>query len=332
MMHSSTTLLPWLVLVSCTPGKNQSVPLQPDTGPAPLESAAAVAASATPAPSASWPPPTPPLSAQKGACPMTLRPGLSFGPISIGQRTETLAASGLPVKKVSEYGPVAFFEVGPYHARSCGGAVDDIWIDDLRTAPACLAAPGEVPRSIARQPFLKLFRNCHDLPPRIGGAFVECEGGGVRVGYGTGNFLQIRVSRVGSDLDATCEDLLDDGHAEPLDGATLHALLERTLGLDLLSPYWHVDQPHRDPLRIVPHDLLGGAPPKMKMFGSPVQWIGRETAQKDGLPYFELTSIRATARRVTIEFRYPVEGIHGAVEFARRGDRWELEKKSVVEP
>lgn len=260
---------------------------------------------------------------------MAIVPGTSLGPITIGQRIDTLGASGLPVARVSDYGPSSIFTVGPYQVSTCGGAVSEVWIDDLRKAPDCVTAKARVARTIAREAFLASFQDCHDAPPRTGGAFRECENGGIRIGYGMGDFLQVRVGRTGSRLDDACEDLLDDGSAVALDGPALHALVKQTLDLAALAPYWHVDQPNRDPLRIVKHPALG-APPALKMFGDPVTWLDATPADPK-LPYFELTSIAATARRVRIEFRYRIEGVSGFAEFARRGDHWELDKKDVRE-
>lgn len=261
---------------------------------------------------------------------MAIVPGQSFGPIAIGQRTTSLAASGLPVARVSEHGPASIHTVGPYHVHSCGGAVDEVWIDDLRLAPDCVTYTGKMPRTIKREAFLASFTGCHDAPPRTGGAFTECEAGGVRIGYGMGDFLQVRVGRTGSALDDQCEDLLDDGHAVTITPTELLPLVKQTLDLAALAPYWHVDKPNRDPLRIVKHAALGEPPPALKMFGDPVVWIDA-AAQRDGLPYFEITSIQATSRRVVIAFRYPVEGVHGIAEFAKRGDQWSLDESSVAE-
>jgi hypothetical protein len=269
------------------------------------------------------------VSAQKGACPLGIVPGKSLGPIAIGQRIDTLGASGLALTRVSDYGPASMFTVGEYHVHTCGGAVDEVWIEDLRKAPDCVTAPAKIARTIKREALLASFKDCHDAPPRTGGAFSECEGGGVRIGYGMGDFIQVRVGRPNSKLDDQCEDLLDDGHRVDPDAATLHPLIKQTLDLAELAPYWHSDKPGRDPLRVVKHPALGD-PPKLKMFGDPIVWIDAAAA-KDGAPYFELTSIQATSRRVLITFAYPVEGVRGSAEFAKRGDQWSLDTHSVAE-
>ena len=259
---------------------------------------------------------------------MGIVPGKSLGPIAIGQRADTLSVSGLPVTKESDYGPSSIFTVGSYHVSTCGGAVDEVWVDDLRKAPDCVMGPGKIARTIQRDALIAAYKDCHDAPPRTGGAYSECERGGLRIGYGMGDFIQVRVGRTGSTLDEQCEDLLDDGHAETLSPADLQPLVKQTLDLPELAQYWHPDKPGRDPLHIVKHPALGD-PPKLKMFGDPVVWI--DPAGKKNGPSFELTSIEATARRVVIKFRFDAEGVQGSAEFAKRGDRWSLDKHSVAE-
>lgn len=258
---------------------------------------------------------------------MTLLAGQSFGPVHLGQRAETLGASGLERKEVSEHGNVAFYTVGPYHVRTCAGAVDDIWIDDVRTAPACLFANGPVERSIKREDLLKRFHGCHDLPPRTGGAFVECEGGGVRFGYGMGDFLQVRVAPTGSELDETCDERVEGDHPISLSADDARTLVERTLDLDLLAPYWHSDKPGRAPLRVIETTTTGR--PELRMFGDPVRWITR--AEIGGAAYFEFTTIEARTRRTRVEFAYPIEGVKGEIVFRKRGDQWSIESKRVSE-
>jgi hypothetical protein len=152
----------------------------------------------------------------------------------------------------------------------------------------------------------------------------------VRFGYGMGTFLQVRVGPKGSDLDAECADLADDGRPVPLPLAERDALLQRVLDLDILSPYWHPDLPGRRPLRVAATGPLAGpeAPTTLTIFGGPVVFEPPAAGQRD---LFEFTAVESSARRVHITFRYGPEGLQGSVRFQRRGNQWLLVEKQVAE-
>lgn len=271
---------------------------------------------------------------QRGVCPLTVVPGRALGPVALGQAVSSLDQIGLPITRVSRHERTEFVNVGPIRVRACGGHVAEAWLDDLRAAPDCVSVGGKaVERTVARTSLELLFHDCRPLPVRIGGAFTECEKGGVRIGYGLGDFVQVRVAAVGSDIDDECEDVLDDGKPVPVPPTELAKLLQRTLDLDVLAGYWHSDTPNRGVLRIVKVDGLGTPPtsPALSMFGSPVVWIERAQADKDKMPAFEFTSIQSTARSVTISFRYPVEGVVGSAKFQKRHGEWILHGKRVAE-
>lgn len=268
--------------------------------------------------------------AQKGQCPIEIRSGEALGPIRIGQKRGALSELGLPVKSVNQSGEMEFVEVGPFHVELCGGAVVDTWIEDLRTAPDCVSVSGKkVDRAMARDAFIGLFPSCKPLPPRKGGSFVECDGG-VRIGWGMGELIQVRVVKKGSSIDDSCENLLDDGKPVELPGATRAELLQKVLDLAQLAPFWHSDLPGRDPLRVLENDIVKDAP-KLSMFGNPVVYVARSEAEQKKLPYFELTRLESGATKTRIEFRYPVEGVVGHAVFVKRGESWFLEEKEVAE-
>jgi hypothetical protein len=273
-----------------------------------------------------------PLPAQKGECPMEIYPGRGLGPVRIGQRREELESLGLPVKEVSpQHGTTEFVEVGPIHVELCGGVVVEAWLDDLRKAPECIRYAGKtVDRTQTRDQFISLFSDCKETPPRIGGTFKACNQGGVRIGWGMGDFIQVRVARTGSRMDESCEMILDDGGGVPLPADTTAKLLQKTLDIDLLAKFWHSDLKGRDPLRIAKSNALKDTP-ALTMFGAPVVWIDRAEAEKKKLPYFEFTKIESSATKTRIEFRYPVEGVVGNVVFLKRFDDWTLDEKNVAE-
>lgn len=263
-------------------------------------------------------------AAAEPSCPLNIVPGRSLGPLKLGE-----PLPGPP------RGPADsdFREIGPVRARYCGGRAVDLWLEDLRTGPDCVTLNGQpLARDIALETLKTRLGDCRDLPPRIGGAFVECAAGGLRLGYGLGTFLQVRVGIPGSDFDAECADYTDDGRPAPLPVPERDELLQRVLDLDLLAPFWHPDRPGRRPLPVLLSGPLAGiAPPALTIFGEPVLWLSPEDPAARKLPVFEFTRLDSTARRVRIEVRYAPEGVVGHVVFQRRGDRWLVAEKHVAE-
>lgn len=268
---------------------------------------------------------SPAPAAAADACPLNIVPGASFGAVKLGDAVPQFAGRA-PAD-------TDFADLAGLRVKTCGGRVADVWLDDLRLAPDCVKLDGKpLRRDITLDALKKHFGDCRDLPPRIGGAFIECAGGGVRFGYGMGTFLQVRVGPKGSDLDAECADLADDGRPVPLPVAERDALLQQVLDLDILSPFWHPDRPGRRPLRVAAAGPLAGleAAPALSIFGEPVVFES-PAAAADRRALFEFTGIESSARRVHITFRYGPEGLQGSVRYQRRGDQWLLVEKQVAE-
>lgn len=256
-------------------------------------------------------------------CPLDVVPGRSLGRVQLGRTLDDLAASGLPVTNRADHGDTGFAEVGPLHVRTCGGRVVEAWLDDVRTAPACLRLNGKpLARDLPKPAWPALFGKCRDLEPRIGGSFVACEDGGLHLGTGMGDFVQLRVTTKGFTLDDECADMLDDGAPAQLPTAELDALLQRVIDLDVLAPYWHPDRPGRLPLKVRPGEAVAHAP-ALSLGGAPIVYA------PDG--DFDFTQLESTRRRVRIEFRHAAEGVVGHVVFKRRGDQWLLQEKRVAE-
>lgn len=303
-----------LCLGACTkPGPSEAGPSGPTATPPP-----------PPAPSVLTAPRT-------GECPIAIEPGLALGAIRIGESRAELEQHGLVIKSTSKHASTEFLEVGPFHVELCGGKVVDVWLDDLRKAPDCVSFGGKkLDRAMARDAFIGLFTDCKDAPPRTGGSFKECEQSGVRVGFGLGDFIQVRVAKKGTRLDDTCEMLLDDGKPVALDAAAKAKMFQKVLDLDLLAPFWHREQPGRDPLKLIANDVLGDKP-ELSIFGSKVVYVGKAEAEKKKLPYFEISRLVSSATKTRIEFGFPVEGVVGHVEFEKRFDDWHLSAKEVAE-
>jgi hypothetical protein len=213
----------------------------------------------------------------------------------------------------------------------CEGKVVDIWLEDLRTAPACVKYAGKpVAKNVKREALEKTFGGCTGTPPRIGGTFERCVDGGVYIGHGLGTFLQLRVRPKTVPFDATCFELTDDGTPIALSSDERAAMLRQTLNLRALSGFWHVTKPGRDPLRVVRTKDVPDF--EFMMFGSQLVWVD-EAAAAAGTAFFRVTSLRASKSRATLAFEYPVEGVIGTATFSR-GDgasEWRLVASDVHE-
>lgn len=305
---------------------------------APKPPASASAASVTAAPSGS------PLSrlipasrpGPRPACPLEIVPGVSFGPVLLGETVADLERAGLRVRTVSDTHAELTLEGvtgtdATLKLTLCEGKIIDVWIDDLRTAPACVAYAGKgIAPTTTREDLEKLLGPCDDAPPRIGGAFERCGGGGVYVGHGLGTFLQIRVRPSGFSFDDACAIATDDGSPVAVSEPERDAMLQATLNLSALGPYWHVNTPGRDPLRIVRTPLVPET--SFMEFGSKVVWIDEREATK-GTAFFRVTGLSATKTKATLSFEYPIEGIVGTATFGRYGGKgaWRLERGDVHE-
>ena len=267
----------------------------------------------------------------RASCPLTIEPGVAFGPVLLGETIADLEKAGLTVaKKTATHAEVELAGGGTLNVTLCEGKIIDIWIDDLRKAPACVSYAGAtIASAIPREDLEKTLGGCTATEPRTGGAFERCQDGGVYVGHGMGTFLQIRVRPKSLPFDRACAIATDDGTPIALSSAEKDAMLKKTLNLPELGKYWHVDRPGRDPLRIVRTPLV----PELSfmMFGSPVVWIDEADA-KSGTAFMRITGLTATKTRATLTFEYPIEGVTGTATFAHSFDtEWRVERGDVRE-
>jgi len=272
-----------------------------------------------------------PQTGPRAGLPLSIVPGVSFGPIALGETLEDLKRGGLAVSGVTDSHADVMAGAVTLRVSLCAGKIIDIWIDDLRLAPPSLTYEGKViAPAVPREELEKTFGGCKETSPRIGGAFEKCHDGGLYVGYGMGDFLQIRVKPKAFAFDDNCAILTDDGSAVELSPKDRSSIFKKTLNLSELSKYWHVDKPGRDPLRIVKTPLV--AEESLTMFGSPVKWIDEAEATK-GSAYFKLTTLAATKTKATVAFAYPIEGLVGTALFGRSSpsDEWRLETVNVSE-
>lgn len=277
-----------------------------------------------------------PRSGPRLACPLAIVPGVSLGPVGLGETLEDLRRGGLGLENVTEGHADVLVptDAGPpakLGATVCAGKVIDVWLDDLRLAPPCVTLDGKaVAGTIAREELESRLGDCGPSAPRIGGAFERCAGGGAYVGHGLGTFLQLRVRPKDYPFDDACSYATEDGALVEATAAERTTLLKATLNLSELAPYWHPSHPGRDPLRLVRTSLVSEQP--LTMFGSPVVWIDEKDAAK-GSAYFKLTKLETTRTTAVVGFAYPVEGVSGVATFKRRdpSETWRLERATVSE-
>jgi hypothetical protein len=107
------------------------------------------------------------------------------------------------------------------------------------------------------------------------------------------------------------------------------ALVQATIDVPSLQPYFHVDRDHtRKPLIIVQNENVSEQL-QLNKFGVPVLIVPR--AQLQGRPYIELRALEVHNGAATVQFEYPVEGVRGSLQFARQGSAWQLTAERIVE-
>ena len=115
----------------------------------------------------------------------------------------------------------------------------------------------------------------------------------------------------------------------PTNTLDLQKLVQATIDLQDLQPYYHVDsEPSRKPLIILKNDVIAHDL-SLSKFGAPVQFLSRDEAGSK--PYIEVTKVTVNGSGAVVEFRYPVEGIYGTVTFTKAGDTWQVESHDLVE-
>ena len=262
-------------------------------------------------------------SGPRHACPLEIVPGIRFGPVALGETLDDLRRGGLLPGDVSAtHAEIASTGL---QVSLCEGKIIDVWLDDLRVGPDCVRYEGApIGRSIRREALEQRFGDWTAMPPGIGAAYERCAGGGLYIGHGLDDSLQLRVAPRGFAFDDTCAIATDDGTSVELSPSARSSLLRQTLNLSELSKYWHVDRPGRDPLRIVRTPFFPEEP--LKMFGSPV-CVGRCARREAGHGVPDNHEGGATRTKTTVAFAYPVEGIAGSAVFAHRSgpDEWRLE-------
>ena len=66
-------------------------------------------------------------------------------------------------------------------------------------------------------------------------------------------------------------------------------------------------------------------------FGAPVHYISSSKLSNGAPSYLEFAKVEMSEGKARVEFRYPVEGITGSVEFSKQGGGWVIERQNIVE-
>lgn len=264
------------------------------------------------------------------ACSIRVMPGLGINEVHLGMSTAELrglATPSLPVSSVSKVGKFGeFFDVGPLHVHTCGDKVHEVWLDDMRKVSGCVSIDNaKFSPSTARADIENRVGTCTGQVDRIGGSFRECAEGGLRLGFGMGDFLQVRVAPTGSDIEDTCEDLLDDQKPVPLSAKELQSIYQQVIDMPELSSFWHVDKPGRMPL-CVASDAPKAEQPALRFGGEDVRYLPSGSAEK----CFYFMNLTSSARRASVAFGYGPELVGGQVRFKKQeGGAWRIKDKQI---
>jgi hypothetical protein len=104
-------------------------------------------------------------------------------------------------------------------------------------------------------------------------------------------------------------------------------VLQLVIDDEALTPYLHLEQPDRFPLRVATRNLPKGI--ELVKATKPVVLVDDpEADKKPTLAFMEVDVKKDTA---SVRYRYDVEGVRGACTLERRDGRWNLKKSRVAE-
>lgn len=96
-------------------------------------------------------------------------------------------------------------------------------------------------------------------------------------------------------------------------------ILQKTLDLDRLKPFWHPELRGRVPLAIAKNSVVTDSPP-LTAFGAPVVFVDGSTRGPFELAKLEVVS--TDPLRARVDFTYPQEGVVGHALFESRRGTW----------
>jgi hypothetical protein len=136
--------------------------------------------------------------------------------------------------------------------------------------------------------------------------------------------------------DPAPEEATSDVGSEPIDapGASAEAtpedvrvVLQLVIDDEALTPYLHLEEPSRFPVRISGAALPPGV--QLEKAGKPVEVVGGEDSKEK--PVLVFTTVEVKGDSATVRYRYDIEGVRGSATLARRDGRWELVNSRVTE-
>ena len=97
------------------------------------------------------------------------------------------------------------------------------------------------------------------------------------------------------------------------------AVLQRTIEIAPLAPYWH----SKSPVHAAKSETVNDAP-VISVSGTPVVWDGDEKA-------FTFTKVELSTARARVEFSLRREGVTGYAVLSKNDGQWTVDEKSVAE-
>jgi hypothetical protein len=164
----------------------------------------------------------------------------------------------------------------------------------------------------------------------IGGGASACGGGDAATARGPTGAGADPAETAASSASASKTPAAEKGGecgVEALPPAELVSVLQQTLDLDAMKPFWHDELPNRKPLVVLRSHVCKDEP-KLSKFGKPVVFVDADKAED---PYFAFTRVDAHGETVSVTFSYPVEGVTGRAVFAKKNGAWVLTGKEVAE-
>jgi len=109
--------------------------------------------------------------------------------------------------------------------------------------------------------------------------------------------------------------------------ADLQTVLQLVIDDEALTPYLHLEQPDRFPLRIAGRDLPAGI--ALTKATQPVIVVADPSKEKK--PVLVFTEISVEGDEASVRYRYDVEKVRGSSSLRRKAHGWELSRSRVTE-
>jgi len=110
------------------------------------------------------------------------------------------------------------------------------------------------------------------------------------------------------------------------------SLVEETINLDRLQPYYHVDTfPERIPLVVAVRNKEVNCK-NLEKFGKSVKIIYVDDSyNRVNEEYLDVTKLNVNNASALVNFHYSPEGIRGEIKFTKIDSRWVIDSSIIVE-